>query len=108
MRSSIGDVPILVVRSRERSSRRGNSSRTASPPRSYHTNLKEDEDEEVSLSFLCRPKIRGQDSLERDEQLQEVRRDFSSVPRPYDEDLGYVDEKGDEEDRPSNPVSIRT
>ena len=56
--------------------------------------------------MLCQPTIRDQDSLERDEQLQEVRADLSSVPWPYDEDLGYVNEEGDEEDRPSNPVNM--
>ena len=47
----MGDVPILEVRTQARLSRRGNSSRRASPPGSYHTKLKEEEDEEVSLSY---------------------------------------------------------
>lgn len=64
----------------------------------------------VSIDLEQKNRCYGQaemyDLLERDEQLQQVRADLSSVPRPYDEDLGYVDEEGDEEDRPSNPVNM--
>jgi hypothetical protein len=47
------------------------------------------------------------DSLERDQQLQQVQAEFPAVPWPDDEDLGDVDEKPYQKQRPANPVEER-
>lgn len=95
------DVPNHEVPSLERSSRRDSSSRRAFLL--IHCRAEKSRTDQQPLrSTGTKPR---QYSLERPEQLQQVRTQLSSVPRPDDEHLWNVDQETNQGDRPSDPVN---